>query len=164
MSHDFIVVSALVAPALLMLFLRVNAAMVFLSLCLGSVLVQYVAGQANDFWHFFMPGAGSFSDSSVKLFLLLAPAVVTGIITVSSVRGRFKSLFNILPVAATSALAVLLAAPLLPKNFKDSFGAPAAWQALSKSQALVVGIGAVISLFVLWTQRSLFRQSGKHKH
>jgi hypothetical protein len=33
---------------------------------------------------------------------------------------------------------------------------------LSKSQALVVGVGAVMSLLFLWTQRRSDKHKGKH--
>ena len=45
-----IALSAIVlVPAVLLMVLRINAALVFLSLCLGNVLVQFVAPDAHSF-------------------------------------------------------------------------------------------------------------------
>jgi len=163
MSHDLLLIIAIAAPILAMVLLRVNAAMVFLSLCLGSVLVQTVAGQANDMIKLFLPSAGNVSASTVQLILLLAPAAATAVLTILSVHGRLKVLLNILPAAAASMLAVLLAAPLVPPELKQSFGAPEVWHVLSKSQALIVGVGAIMSLSFLWTQRRNFSHQDKRR-
>lgn len=161
MSDDLVILAGIVVPLLAMVFLRINGAMVFLSLCLGSVLVQYVAAQANDMLGLFMPSAGEVSASTIQIILLLAPAVVTGILTVFSVHGRMKVMLNIIPAAAAAMLAVLLAAPLLPPEAKEAFGAPTAWHILSKCEALVVGVGALMSLTFLWTQRRNFSHHDK---
>jgi hypothetical protein len=164
MSHDLIILIALAAPVLAMFFLRINGAMVFLSLCLGAVLVNSVASEANAMLGLFVPKAGSVSATTVQLILLLAPAVLTGVLTLFSVHGRLKVMLNLLPAAAASALAVLLAAPLLPLEAKQAFGDPTAWKLLAKSEALIVGVGALMSLTFLWTQRRLFSHQDKKKH
>ena len=164
MSHDLIILSALAIPAVVMAFLRVNGAMVFLSLCLGAVLVTSVASEANDMIHLFIRSAGDISTSTIQLILLLGPAVATTVFTVFSVHGRMKRLLNLLPATAACLLAVLLAAPLLPPDVKAAFGHPTAWDVLSKSQALVVGVGALMSLTFLWTQRHGSGHSDKKKH
>ncbi|HKU18983.1 MAG TPA: hypothetical protein VJP80_06995 [Candidatus Saccharimonadales bacterium] len=164
MPHNALLLAAIAAPLVVMVLLRINAAMVFLSLCLGEVLVQYVASQANDLLHFVAPHASKVSTTTMQLMLLLAPAVVTALVTVLSVRGRLKTLVNILPATAASLLAVLLAAPILPGGFKHSLHSETAWHYIANSQALVVGAGAAISLAFLWTQRRLFRLRDDKRH
>ncbi|MGH8465742.1 MAG: hypothetical protein ACRER5_16485, partial [Pseudomonas sp.] len=46
MSPTGLIIVIAVAPALLLTVLRVNAVLVFLSLCLGQVLVQFVGPEA----------------------------------------------------------------------------------------------------------------------
>lgn len=157
MSHDLVLIIALALPALLLVFLRVNAAMVFLSLCLGAVLVDHVAVQAGDLLGLFTPDVPSFSRSTIELALLLAPAIVTAVVTLFSIHGKLKSLLNIIPAAAASMLAVLLAVPLLSLDLMDQ----GAWRVLANSEALIVGAGALVSLFFLWSQRRSFRKPGK---
>src|SRR5688572_15312779 len=114
MSDNLALIIAMAAPTIVLVLLRINAALVFLSLCLGAVLVQYVAGEANSLITLFSKEAGTVSASSMQLVLLLAPAIITCVVTVFSVQGTLKTLLNILPALAASALGMLLVIPLLP--------------------------------------------------
>jgi hypothetical protein len=153
MSEDLALLIALAAPAVVLTVLRINAAMVFLSLCLGAVLVQYVATEAVDMLKLFAPKSGNITVAMMQLVLLLAPAAVTAVVTLFSVKGRVRSLLNILPAVASSGLVVLLAVPLLAPGLRLSVQSQRTWTYVSKSEALVVGIGALISMVFLWAQR-----------
>ena len=162
-THQIALIAALALPALLLVVLRVNAAMVFLSLCLGAILVQYVAGEANSLLTLFGADADSVSASTIQLFLLLGPAVVTCIVTLFSVKGGMKALFNLLPAAATAAFAVLLVVPLLAPGLRFSLEEQGLWSELVRSQALIVGVGAFMSLTFLWFQRHHLRHQDKKR-
>ena len=164
MPHNLALILALAVPFAAMVVLRINAAMVFLSLCLGAVLVQYVAGQADDLFHAFAPHAGNVSTTTISLVLLAAPAVLTAILTVLSVHGPAKVWLNMLPAVAASALAVLLAVPLLPGGLRNGFESQSAWHAVSSAEALVIGMGGFMSLVFLWSQRKFFKQHDKRRH
>lgn len=164
MSYNIVLILALALPALVFLFLRVNAAMVFLSVCLGAVLVDHVASEAITMLGLFTPKANQISRMTIELILLLAPAVVTTILAVFSVHGRVKVVLNLIPAAAASMLAVLLVVPLLPRSLMYSLQSQEVWRMLWNAEALVVGAGALVSLFFLWTQRRSFRNPDKHKH
>ena len=156
-----LLVVAIAVPVVGMVLLRVNAAMVFLSLCLGQILVQYVAPQANDLLHMLDSRAGGLSTTTIDLALLLAPAVATAILMLFSVHGGLKRLLNLVPAVAASLLAVLLAGPLLPTNLRHSFHSHQLWVYVSNAQALIVGAGAAVSLFFLWSQRNSLRAPEK---
>lgn len=164
MSHNLILIIALAVPALLFVFLRVNAAMVFLSVCLGAVLVQHVAPEANTMMGLFTPKPSKFSQATIELVLLLVPAIVTTIITALSVHGRLKVVLNVVPAAAASMLAVLLVVPLLSGGLMHSLESQPTWRLLWNSEAFVIAAGALVSLFFLWTQRRNFRHHDKRKH
>ena len=164
MPHNLTLILALAVPALAIVALRLNGAMMFLSLCLGSILVQYVGGSTNDLMDLISPKAGSFSKGTVDLVLLLVPAVITGIVTLMSVHGRLRILFNILPALATSSLAVLLAIPLLPPHIAAGLETQSIWHYLSHAESIVVSSGALVSLLALWTQRRSFKEHDKRKH
>jgi hypothetical protein len=164
MNHNIALIIALAVPAILFLALRVNASLVFLSLCLGAVLVQYVASEANTLIHLMTPHVSPVSTASMQLLLLLAPATVTTIVTVFSVHGRVKNVVNVLPALATSALFVLLAVPLMPPGLRHTLQGQQVWHYLSNAQALVVASGALVSLGFLWTQRNFFKQHDKRRH
>lgn len=161
--HDIAIYIALGLPALLLVSLRVNASLVFLSLSLGAILVQYVAGQANDLIRMLAPHVSPVSTSSMQLLLLLAPAMVTSVVTIFSIHGRLKGAVNILPAVGAAALAVLLGIPLLTPGLRNNLEAQHAWHYLANSQALVIGAGAVVSLCFLWTQRVALRLPEKDK-
>jgi len=163
MPDNLALIIALVAPVIVLVALRINAALVFLSLCLGAVLVQYVAGEANSLLSLFSAKTGSVSAASVQLVLLFAAALVTCVLTVFSVRGEIKISLNVLPAVAATLLALLLAVPLLAPGLRYAIEGQALWRQLTNAQALVVGLGAVISLFFLWTQRATFRSKDKRR-
>ncbi|HSX34452.1 MAG TPA: hypothetical protein VLF62_02295 [Candidatus Saccharimonadales bacterium] len=163
MNQNIALIIALAVPVVVFVGLRVNASLVFLSLCLGAVLVQYVGSEANELIRLVSPHAGSVSDSTVKFALLLAPAAITGIVTVFSVHGKLKNIVNVLPSVAAASLFVLLAVPALPPGLAHSVQAQQSWHYLSNSQSLVVAAGALVSLGFLWTQRSLFQHHDKRR-
>ena len=163
MDHNIALLVALAVPVIVFVAIRVNASLVFLSLCLGAVLVQYVGSEANEFMHLLSPRAGAVSDSTVRFLLLLAPAAITAIVTVFSVHGRIKNVVNILPAIAASALLTLLAVQALPPGIRHALQHEQAWHYLSNAQALVVASGAVVSLGFLWTQRTFFQHHDKRR-
>ncbi|HEU5187712.1 MAG TPA: hypothetical protein VFT87_04390 [Candidatus Saccharimonadales bacterium] len=163
MSHNLALIIALAAPIVVFTVLRINAALVFLSLCLGAVLVQYVAGEANSLITLFSEQAGTVSASSIQITLLLAPAVVTSVVTVLSLHGKIKVLLNLLPAITASALALLLVVPLLPNGLRFELETQEVWRHLVKAQALIVGVGALASLVLLWLQRGSLKHHDKRR-
>lgn len=153
MPHELQLLTALALPLIVMTVLRINAAMVFLSVCLGYVLVELVAKDANSLITFLAPQAGSLSQSTWQLATLLMPVVLTSLIMVFSVKGRLKVLLNMLPAAATSVLLTLVIVPLCTPGLRYALQSEALWQQLNRAQAAVIGAGALVSLFFLWTQR-----------
>lgn len=160
MPHHIELIIALVVPFAVLTILRINAAMVFLSLCLGYVLVELVANDANSLINFLAPN-NSLSKTSWQLGMLFLPVVLTSIIMAFSIHGRLKSIFNIIPAAAFSVLAVLLAIPLFTPGLRYALESQEIWKQIHGAQALIVGAGALISMVFLWTQR---RQAKKHEH
>lgn len=164
MSHDLLLITAIAVPAVVFIVLRINAALVFLSLCLGAVLTQYVAPEANEMLRMFAPRVGAVSTTVINLSLLLAPAIATAVFMIFSVHGRVKVMLNSASAIAAGALAVLLAVPLLPTGLMFMLQSQQAWKILSKAEALIIGVGALVSLFFLWTQRTGAKHRGKNKH
>lgn len=164
MSNDIVLLVALAVPALVLVVLRANAAMVFLSLCLGAVLVDHVVPSAYEIMTIASRSAGEVSKSTLALILLLAPAVVTSMVTMLSIHGRARTVVNILPAIASSMLAVLLCISVLPKHMATQLQQASSWHMLANAEALVVGCGALISLFFLWSQRRNFQQHDKRHH
>ena len=162
-------IAIIVVPIVVLMFLRVNAALVFLSLCLGAVLTQFVADDAGWFMTLAsgdVPQAGSLTESSIKLGLLLLPVILTTIFMVRTVHGHGKLFLNLLPAAGVGFLGALLAVPFLPAEAAANVTGSSLWTEVSKLQDTIVGLSALLCLFVLWLQRpKTGHHEGKHgKH
>lgn len=156
-----------IAAALVLLFfvaLRINASLVFLSLCLGYVLVQFVANDADSFVNFIAPNRDSVTASSMRLFLLFAPAAMTILITLFSMKGRVKPVMNVLPAIGATALVMLFVVPQLPSPIMHTVQDSQFWGHFTKVQAAFITGGAVFSMLVLWSQRQSLHGDAHGKH
>lgn len=165
MNPLIILIILLAAPLLILMVLRINAAIVFLSLCLGNVLVQFIGPDAGTILastaarapH--MPPA---SQSYFNLILLLIPVVFTMLIMIHTVKGA-KLAFNLLPAIGASVLGVLLAVPLLSAGLTGELTQLTVWHKLEALQPLVLSVTTLLCLLFLWMQRPKPAQAeGKH--
>jgi hypothetical protein len=155
-------IGILAVPVVLMTVLRINAVLVFLSVCLGAVLVRFVGPDALDMVHLFSPGTSSVTESTLQLVLLLVPVVMTMLFMIHSLKGN-KVVFNVLPAAGASFLLLLLIEPLLSPGLIGTITASPVWAEIVKIQDLVVGVSALLCLFFLWLQRPKHESDKKHK-
>lgn len=165
MSPAVILAGIVVVPVIVLMLLRVNAALVFLSLCLGNVLVQFMAPDANSFLVLFsahVPKAASASNDTIKLILLLLPVLLTAIFMIRTVRGYGRLLLNLLPAAGVGLLGGLLVVPLLSPGLSHNIVDSSLWHQVQRAQDLIVGASALVCLLVLWLQRP--KAGGGHKH
>lgn len=165
MTPEVILAAIVTVPVVLLMLLRINAALVFLSLCLGDVLVQFVAPDANEFLQLFsahVPKGVDTGNDNIKLFLLLLPVVLTAIFMIRTVRGKGRLILNILPAAGVGMLGGLLVVPLLPPGLSHNIVNSDLWTQAQKAQDLIVGMSALVCLFVLWLQRP--KTGGEDKH
>ncbi len=164
MPNNIELIAAIVVPIAVLTVLRINAAMVFLSLCLGYVLVQFVANDTDSLISFIAPNAGSVSASTLRLGMLLTPVVLTAILMVFSIHGRIRAVLNVLPAVGSALLGLLLAVPLLTPGLRYAIQSQSLWQQINKPQALIVGASAFVSLLFLWTQRRSSEKLARGKH
>lgn len=161
MTPVIVLAGIVLGPVVVLTLLRVNATFVFLSLCLGSVLVQFTATGVNSLIGVFsahVPSNVPIDHASVKLGLLLLPTALTTIIMLRTVHGHGKRLLNLLPSTGVGLLAGLLVIPLLPPPLSHDVGSLALWSQVQQAQSYVVGLSATISLLLLWSYRA------KHHH
>jgi hypothetical protein len=168
MKPELILAAIVLVPVIVLMLLRINAALVFLSLCLGDVLVQFVAPDANSFLQLFsahVPKGIDTGNDNIKIFLLLLPVVLTAIFMIRTVRGNGRLLLNLLPAAGVGMLGGLLVVPLLPPGLSHDIVSSSLWQQAQRAQDLIVGMSALVCLLVLWLQRPKTGGEGKHgKH
>lgn len=153
------------APALIILLLRVNGAVAFMSLCLGSTLVTYTSRDVDTVFTSFVNKDALATNQGVQLALLAAPFLLTVLFTRGHVKG-FQKFANLLPALATGLLGVLLVVPLLPAGLQRQVHGQSAWHQLSNAQTGVILAGAVFSLvFLLFThRRSGGEEDSRKKH
>lgn len=154
-------------PIVVLMVLRINAALVFLSLCLGNVLVQFVAPDANSFLQLFSAHVSKVDtgNDTVKLVLLLLPVALTAIFMIRTVQGYAKLALNLLPAAGVGLLGALLVVPLLPGGVSNDIVTSSLWKELQQAQNLIVGVSALMCLLALWLQRPKTGHHDKHaKH
>lgn len=163
----YLIVLAVLAllPVAAIVWLRVNGAIAFMSLCLGSVLVTYTSGDMNDLVTSFTTKGSLSTNEWVQLTLLVVPFLLTILFTRGSVKGG-KKVTNFLPALASGLLFALLIVPLLSANVQRQIHHQAAWTQLSNLQTSVILGGAVFSLvFLLFTHRSKGHdEESKKKH
>ncbi len=167
MNPEIILGIIVLAPVAVLMGLRANAAIVFLSLCLGAVLVQFTANDASSFLTTFT-GAHTVtsvttSNSNLKIALLLLPVVLTTIFMVKTIRGNSRLLLNALPAAGVGLLGALLVVPLLPPNLAHDIINSSLWSDVQRLQGVIVGASAAVCLLVLWMQRPKTGGHRKHK-
>jgi hypothetical protein len=152
-------------PIIIIVALRVNATLVFLSLCLGDVLTQFVTTYNNSFTNLlYSSHAGEFfhpPNNNWKLVLLLLPVVITTVLMIRTIKGHSRKLLNILPAAGVGLVGALLVVPLLPSATAQDLINNSLWTQLTNYQAIIVSASALACVSMLWLQRP---KSGKGKH
>lgn len=170
MTYLIVLAGLALVPVLAVLLLRVNGAIAFMSLCLGSVLVAYTAGDVTSMLTSLAASNSSLSVAGqwVRLGLLVVPFLLTVLFTRGSVKGA-KGITNTLPALATGLLFALLAVPLLSSNLQRQIHSQPIWHQLSNAQTAIILGGALFSLvFLLFTHRRRSgndegKKKGKHK-
>lgn len=161
MVNTLLPIGLLLVPVLLIVFLRVNAAFVFLSLCLGDVLVQFTGKDAVSIFTGASVGT-QVSASTIRLLLLLLPAFLTVLFMMKTVKHSQKFL-NILPAAGTGVLTALFVVPQLPPGLSHSIIDSNLWLQIQTYQSGLVAISTLICLLFLWMLRPKHGKEGK-KH
>ena len=169
MTHLVVLAALAAVPLLAIVLLRVNGAIAFMSLCLGSVLVAYTSGDVESV----VSGVESNKQAAhlnpwVQVTLLLLPLLLAILFTRGHVKGVAKGVGNVLPAAATGLLCALLAVPLLPADIRHQINQQSVWRQLSDAQTAIILSGAAFSLaFLLFTHRRKKTdeegKKGKHK-
>lgn len=159
-----LIVAMVAVPMLALLVLRINAAIVFLSLCLGSVLVQFVGNDASSFINLFSTSK-IIMHYGASIFLLLLPAIFTMVVMIGTVKGKFRAFLNVLPAIAVGMVGLLLAEPYFTPGLRGSVTGTSAWHEIQRVNTLIVTASTVVSLLFLWLQRpkrSSHDEGGRH--
>lgn len=167
MAPEVILGLIVVVPVVILLLLRVNATLVFLSLCLGSVLVQFVGNDPESIASWLSSAGASpalqTSDNNLKLILLLTPVILTTIFMIKTIHGNTRMALNVLPAIGVGVLGALLVVPLLPSGTSSGITGSDIWDQILNIQNIIVGGTAIVCLIVLWLQRPKPAHGKHHK-
>jgi len=155
MTYLIVLAALALVPLLAITLLRVNGAIAFMSLCLGSVLVAYTSPDVEGVFNSFSASKNTLTTNQwVQLGLLVVPFLLTILFTRGSVKGS-KRITNFLPALASGLLFALLAVPLFSASLQRHIEHQAVWHQLSNAQTGVILGGALFSLvFLLFTHRT----------
>ncbi|MDL2362962.1 MAG: hypothetical protein QFB86_01105 [Patescibacteria group bacterium] len=167
MTPVIILAALVLVPAIVLTVLRVHGALVFLSLCLGAVLMQFASADVTTLTQIFSahnPNAPTDSNT-IKIALLSLPAVLTILFMIRTVKGKGRLVLNILPALGVGVLAALLIVPLLPESLRTDIMNTTYWNQGQQAQGYIVGLTATVSLLTVWMQRPKHHRDDKHgKH
>jgi cytochrome bd-type quinol oxidase subunit 2 len=165
MTTAIALAAIIILPIAILVTLRVNATLVFLSLCLGNVLTQFVATNTSSLTNLLYSSHINVllnsPNNNWKLVLLLLPVVITTALMFRTVKGHSRKLLNVLPAAAVGLVGALLVVPLLPSSTAQGLVNNSLWNQLTNYQAVIVSISALVCLSMLVLQRP---KGGKGKH
>lgn len=144
-------------PLGLTFLLKSNAALGFLVLCAGFVLSTSVIG---DLKNLLSQLNLSTTSSTIGIILLIVPLVLTLLLTRGSAGKDFKFWLQLAAALCTGGLLALSVGPILAGSSQFDVTTSSFWTNLQKSQSEVIGIGALISLLLIWF--GSFKHYGKH--
>lgn len=161
MPYEYIVAGVAALIAVILLVLRTNSAVVFFSVCAGSVLANQLGNEASLISSTVIKD-GDINKSVAYLCLILLPAIFSAIFLRGTVTSA-KVVFNIVPSVATGALLALLVIPLLPPSVSGSILDTELWRTLQKYQPIILVGGMISSIVLLWFTQKKEKKHGKHK-
>src|SRR6478672_6725179 len=126
MTPTGLAIAIVAAPLIILTVLRINATLVFLSLCLGEVLVMFAGKEAVETVGI-LNSHGTADANLVSIGLLVIPVALTAFIMIGTVKGKFKLAFNALPALAVGTLGLLLAEPLFSPGLQGSIESTMVW-------------------------------------
>lgn len=132
-------------PVVVMVFLRINAAMVFLGLALGSLLVRLIGPEATNA---VQSSGQSVPQHYLLLGLLFAPAVIIAVTQYHSLKSKSRQFINILPALATGAVGLLLSLPYFSPHLRGQISHTHLSAILDSYRWLVIAAGAILSLLL----------------
>lgn len=163
MTPTGLAIAIVAVPVVVLTVLRINATLVFLSLCLGQILVMFVSGDMASTIGILAAGSGKTSPMVVSLALLVVPAALTAFFMIGTMKTPFKRMLNVLPSLSVGALGLLLAVPLFAPGLRASVESTAVWHEVQGLQTIIIGVSAIVCLFFLWLQRPKHKSGDEEK-
>ena len=165
MNPLILMAGIVLVPTILIMLARTKAALIFMALCVGAVLSNYVGDTALDMVQMFVRSYDQTTASIVQIGLLLFPVLLT-LLFLSRTLSKSKLFMNLLPALLTGIAVLFLVVPLLPPGTSGSIYATDVWNQLSAYQAALLSAAALLSLAQLWAtgHSNRIKDKSKKKH
>lgn len=155
---DVTLAALVFGPLVITYFLKSNAALGFLALCVGFVSSTSVIG---DLKHLLSETNLSVANDTIGLILLLLPLVLTLLLSKGFIAHRGPGFILQLAAAlCTGGLLALSAGPLLSSSSQFDATSSSLWKNLTSAQAVIIGAGGLLSLLIVWSHN--FRAHRRH--
>ena len=156
---DVILGAIIVTPALITFFLRSDAALSFLALCAGFVLSTSVVGGLKELLN---QMDLSVTDTTLALILIITPLALTLLLTRRASSKGLKAWLQVVAAVGAGGLLALSIGPLIGSSQQFNLLDSKLWDGLQDYQALVIGVGATVSLFLVWFSHIKVPKGKKH--
>lgn len=155
---DIFLAVVVLGPLVITYLLKSNAALGFLTLCLSFVLSTSIIG---DLKHLLSQVNLTVAQSTLGIILLVVPLLITLLITRSSSRRKGLKFWLQLAVAlCVGGFLALSLGPIMAHSSELDISSSQFWDQLQNIQLLIIGLGAILSLALIWSGG--FNKSKKH--
>lgn len=144
---NILLAALLLGPLVLTLILKSNAALSFLVLCTSFVLNTSVIG---DLKNLLSQLNLSTTSTTLAIVLLSLPIVLTMLLTRRSSGKGLKLLVHLVIALCAGGLLALSIVPILSSSLQSDLISSSFWSNLQKIQSEIIGIGALLSLLLIW--------------
>lgn len=127
-----------------LLLIRTNTAVVFLSVCAGSVLLSATGKDTDLLAHSFSSGPG-ISSNLLQAVLVLLPAIVSALVLIKRMP-KNKILLAVIPAICAVVVGLTLVYPFLTGSFQNTLTDSKGWSLIAQYYQLIVAVGVVSSL------------------
>jgi hypothetical protein len=149
-------------PAVLTYLLKSNAALSFLALCGGFSAITL---SGSDIQHLFgKTKITSLTSNDIDLILLLAPLILTLLLTFRAVASSKLRIAHLLPALCAGALLAIVAGPMLSDITNSDISKLTVWKDLQNAESWIVGAGLLSSLLLIWSGGFIHAKSRGKKH
>lgn len=150
MTYMLILAMIMLVPAAILVLLKANGGVAFLSLCLGSILTLAVGPDVAPLLASFSPGNTLAIEQWTKVVLLLLPFIATLLLTKGNIRGGPKMAVNIVVSLAAGALLAVLLTPLLPSELQLALKEEVLWREVTNLYTAIIIVGSITSMAMLF--------------
>ncbi|MBI2589075.1 hypothetical protein HYW35_02650 [Candidatus Saccharibacteria bacterium] len=134
-------------PLVITFLLKSNAALGFLVLCVGFVLSTSVIGDLKSLLSQLNLSATS---STLAILLLSLPLILTLLLSRHSSGKGLRFWLQLVAALCAGGLLALSVGPVLGSSSQFNLTTSSFWTNLQKIQSEIIGIGALISLVLIW--------------